>query len=165
MRTIEHGTMLDQVTAEQIAASNAYVVPTLAIADGLANYSDQLALPPSSQGKLVGLLERCYESIECCRAAGVKLGLGTDLFGPRHSRQGQEFMLRGEVSPAIDVLRSATSVNAEILQKSGELGCITEGALADLIVIDGNPLENLGLFIKPQETISLIMRDGDLVRN
>ena len=142
--------MIDRETAGHIAASDAYVVPTLAIGDAVSKCPDQVALPASSRDKLDGIIDHfmddCYRSIECCQAAGVKLGLGTDLFGTLHDRQGREFALRGEVSPAIDVLRSATSVNAEILQKPGELGCVAEGALADLIVIDGNPLKNLGLF-------------------
>ena len=60
-------------------------------------------------------------------------------------QQLHEFRLRGEVDTPLDVLRSATSVNAELLQMDGEIGCVTPGAHADLLAFDGNPLEDLSV--------------------
>lgn len=105
-------------------------------------------------------------SIETCQRAGVKLGLGTDLLGQAfHALQGGELSLRGELGPALDVLRSATSINAEILGKSGELGCIRAGAFADLLVLEGDPVRDLTLFRDPGRHIPVIMKGGRFVRN
>ncbi len=95
----------------------------------------------------------------------MKLGLGTDLFGEEfHGLQGGELKLRGEISPAIDVLRSATSIGAEILQKSGELGCIRPGALADILVLRGNPSRISACLENAAENIPMIMKGGTIVR-
>ena len=94
----------------------------------------------------------------------MKLGLGTDLFGPEyHPMQSREIELRCEVQAPIDVLRSATSVNAEIIQRSGELGTIALGARADLIALNDNPLKDPGIFSKPG-SMPLIVKGGEFVR-
>lgn len=165
VRSIEHGTEISASTAKLIADSSTYVVPTLSVIAVIRDHGKTLGLPPSSLDKVNGLYERALGSVENCVRAGVKLGLGTDLLGDYHKLQGGELLLRGEICKAIDVLRSVTSVNAEILQKPKELGCIVPGALADLIVLRGDPLEDLSLFADAERNIPLIMRDGRLIRN
>ena len=86
-----------------------------------------------------------FLSLEYLKRAGARMGLGTDLLGSLHVRQSTEFTLRARVLPAIDVLRSACSVNAELLSQTGTLGCIRAGAMADILVVDGNPLEDISL--------------------
>jgi imidazolonepropionase-like amidohydrolase len=109
--------------------------------------------------------DEAYRAIEVCRRAGVKLGLGTDILGHAfHPLQGGEFELRGRVEKPIDVLRSATSVNAELLQKSGELGQITPGAHADILVLDSDPFRDLTLFREPAK-IPIVMKGGAFIRN
>ncbi len=165
VRTVEHGSEILPDTAELLARTGTFVVPTMSVAAVLRDHAKELRLPPMSLGKIEGLYEKMQGSIENCARAGVKLGLGTDLLGDFHSYQGSEFGLRGELNKPIDVLRSATSINAEILQKPGELGCIAAGALADLIVVDGNPLEDLSLLADADKHIKLIVRNGELVKN
>jgi len=94
------------------------------------------------------------------KRAGVKMGLGTDLLGAQHVRQTSEFTLRAQVLPAIDILRSACAVNAELLGQSGRLGAIREGAAADLLVVDGNPLEDISVLARNGERLLAIMKDG-----
>jgi len=94
------------------------------------------------------------------KAAGVKMGLGTDLLGPHHVRQSSEFALRGKVLPAIDILRSACAVNAELMGQTGRLGCICKGAAADLLLVDGNPLEDISILAAGGERLASIVRDG-----
>jgi imidazolonepropionase-like amidohydrolase len=103
--------------------------------------------------------------LEICESAGTRMGFGTDLMGEMEFAQSHEFVIRARVQKPIDVLRSATSVNAEILKRSGELGTVAPGALADLVVVDGDPLVNISLLDGQGENLSLIMKDGDLYKN
>jgi imidazolonepropionase-like amidohydrolase len=75
-------------------------------------------------------------------------------------RQSSEFTLRAKVLPAIDVLRSACVVNAELLGQKGKLGCIREGATADLLVLDRNPLEDISVLASGGGSIPIVMKDG-----
>ena len=88
------------------------------------------------------MLDTALASIESCRRAGVKIGMGTDLFGTEfHDMQASEMRFRSAVDRPIDILRSATSVNAEIAQRSDDLGRVAPGYLADLLVLDSNPVK------------------------
>jgi len=166
VRSIEHGTEIRDSTAALIAGKGLFVVPTLSIAALLQTQGKDLGVPQVSMAKLQGLYAGMLESIEACNRAGVKLGLGTDLLDHRfHALQGREFKLRAEVSRPIDVLRSATSVNAELLQRGGELGCIRAGAYADLLVLDNDPLVDIESLGRPEESIALLMKAGELVKN
>jgi imidazolonepropionase-like amidohydrolase len=100
-----------------------------------------------------------------CTDAGVQLGFGTDLMGEMEYAQADEFAIRGRVQRPVDVLRSATSVNAEILQESGQLGIIAPGAAADLIVCEGDPLKDIALLAQPAKNLRLIMKDGAFHKN
>jgi imidazolonepropionase-like amidohydrolase len=130
-----------------------------------ASTDTTLAYPLWGLEKIKGLYEDMLKSIEACTRAGVKIGLGADLLDHEfHKLQGGELALRGEVNKPIDVLRSATSVNAELLQMQGQLGCIQPGAYADMLVLNGDPFNDLGLF-REQINIPLVMKGGACVRN
>ena len=86
------------------------------------------------------------------RKHGVPIGLGTDLWGPRHRSRNCASWSCGSIRLAAEILRSATAVNAELLQEKGMLGVIAEGAHADLLVIDGNPLADLGVLLDRRRT-------------
>ena len=166
VRSIEHGSDISESTATLIADNGVFVVPTLTVMDVIQKNGEELGLPSASLSKLQGLYERALCSIEICSRAGVKVGLGADLLGHQyHPLQGRELLLRGEVNTPIEVLRSATSVNAELLQKSGELGCIAPDAYADILILNGDPLKDLSLFQHADKNIPVIMKGGTLVRN
>uniref|UniRef100_UPI0038F63A1A amidohydrolase family protein n=2 Tax=Bacteria TaxID=2 RepID=UPI0038F63A1A len=74
-----------------------------------------------------------YRELELCRKAGVKMAYGSDLLGALEDEQTGEFKIRGEVMPAIDVIRSATLIGAEVVRQEGKLGTIQPGAYADLL--------------------------------
>ncbi|MEZ5927892.1 MAG: amidohydrolase family protein [Parvularculaceae bacterium] len=166
VRTIEHATETSSETAALIARKQVYVVPTLSILKIMRDNGPELNLPASSVQKIGGLYEQSLASIERCSQAKAAIGFGTDLVGEKfYSLQGMEFSLRGEVQAPIDVLRSATSINADILQQRGRLGCIKADALADLIVMRGDPLRDLSLFSAPEKNMPFVMRGGAIVRN
>lgn len=161
VRSIEHGTLIDEETARFVAASESFVVPTMAVIFALVDDGLALGLPKVSYDKLLRVADHALTGLETMRNAGVRMGFGTDLLGQHHTRQGTEFTLRSRVLPAIDILRSATSVNAALLNEEGRLGCVREGALADLIVVDGDPLADIECLAVPHGgKLAAIMKDG-----
>jgi imidazolonepropionase-like amidohydrolase len=165
VRSIEHGTLIDSETARLVAESPAYVVPTLVVIDRALKFGAEAGLPAASLGKLKEIAAHSREAFDHCVQAGVKIGFGTDLLGALHAYQNLEFTIRREFSPAIDVLRSATSVNAALVGRQGELGVVDERARADLIVIDGNPLNDITVLERSAETLRLVMKDGVIYKN
>jgi imidazolonepropionase-like amidohydrolase len=167
IRSIDHATTVSDATAKLIADSGtSYTVPTLAVVHQVTESGAAAGMPPESVAKIKGVLKQMLASIEACRRAGVKIGLGTDLFGTDfHDMQANEFRYRAEVDHPIDILRSATSVNAEIMQRKGELGVIAPGGKADMILLDGDPLQDIAIFERFRTHMPLIVKGGELVRN
>jgi imidazolonepropionase-like amidohydrolase len=163
VRSIEHGTLMDRESADVVAKAGAFVVPTLAIIESLRQAP--LGLPPAALEKLAAIGDQAASAVAHCRAAGVKLGLGTDLFGALRDQQSREFEVRGRHESSLDVLRSATSVNAELIGLQGEVGTLRAGAAADLIAVSGDPLANVGVLADPQRHLKLVVHDGRVIQN
>ena len=159
VRTIEHGNLLDERTATVMAEHGAYLVPTLIAYDAMGRRGAALGLPAVSYRKNLEVLDAGLSSIEIARRAGVRIGLGTDLVGDLEDEQLREFRNRCEVDTVTDVLRSATSVNAAILRRP-DLGVIREGAVADVVVLAGNPFEQTDVLWSPDR---LVIRSGKVV--
>ena len=159
VRTIEHGNLLDERTATVMAEHGAYLVPTLIAYDAMGRRGPGLGLSPVSERKNREVLEAGLSSIGIARRAGVRIGLGTDLVGDLEDEQLLEFRNRCEVDTVGDVLRSATSVNASILRRP-DLGVIREGAVADLVVLAGNPFDRTDMLWSPER---LVIRSGKVV--
>jgi imidazolonepropionase-like amidohydrolase len=141
VRSIEHGNLLDVETAEAMAAAGAFLVPTLATYDAMARRGAELGLAAVSQRKNDEVLDAGRKAVEIARAAGVRVGFGTDLMGAVEDEQLQGLRAQIEVDGVLDALRSATSVNAELLGRS-DLGRVQEGCAGDLLVVPGNPFED-----------------------
>ncbi len=160
VRCIEHGTLIDPETARFVAEKGAYVVPTMATIFALVELGQELGFPPASQEKAAFAFRSALEGMAFMRDAGVKLGFGTDLLGETYVRQCREFAIRKAVFSPIDILRQATSMGAEILMREGELGCIRPGAHADLLLVDGNPLEDIDLLAADGARLAAIVKGG-----
>ena len=160
VRSIEHGNLIDRATAEHVAGANGFVVPTLVTYDALHRFGKEFGFPEVSMAKLAEVREAGIGSLEILQRAGVKIGYGTDLLGPMHRHQSREFVLRAEAMSPSEIIRSATIVNAELLNRSGELGVVAPGARADLITVDGNPLADISLLDGQGEHLTHIMKDG-----
>ena len=165
VRTIEHGNLIDAATAALMAKNGAYLVPTLVTFKALATHGGSLGFPPDMLAKLSSIVEVGTRSLRLAYAAGVKMAYGTDLLGELHKYQSEEFLIRAEVLPALEVLRSATTIAAEVLRMEGRLGVIAAGAFADLVVVDGNPLDNLGLLQEQGTYLPCIIKGGRVVKN
>ena len=164
VRTIEHGNFLDQKTAQLLADRQAFLVPTLATYYATHENRDRLNLSTDMQQKLSAILDAGVNSIDTALRAGVRVGFGTDLIGNMHEFQSEEFTLRARAQSAYDVICSATTVNADILRMTGRLGVIAPGALADLIVVEGNPANDLSLLQHQGRHLDLIVKNGEIVK-
>lgn len=164
VRSIEHANLIDAQTAILAAEAGAFVVPTLATYEALARFGSSQGAPAHPLAKLDEVRIRGVEAIRICRNAGVKLAFGTDLLGPLHAFQRDEFRLRSAVETPFETLLAATSTNAELLKMEGKLGVVLPGAYADLLVIDGNPLDDISLLAVESEAISQIWSRGRRVR-
>jgi imidazolonepropionase-like amidohydrolase len=160
VRSIEHGNLIDRATAEHVAGADAFVVPTLVTYDALHRFGRDLGFTEANMAKLAEVREAGLGSLEILQRAGVKIGFGTDLLGPMHRHQSREFVIRAEAMAPIDIVRSATLINAELLNRNGELGVVAPGARADLIAVDGDPLADISLLDGQGEHLTHIMKDG-----
>jgi imidazolonepropionase-like amidohydrolase len=148
-----------------MAEHGAYLVPTQVTYDALYRNWKRLGWSAHMVTKLDEVLRQGVDAISIARKAGVKIAFGTDLLGDMHPDQSLEFTLRAGAMPAAEILRSATHVNAELLGQEGHLGVIAEGAHADLVVVDGDPLEDLSLLQGQGNRLPLIMKAGVLHKN
>lgn len=164
VRSIEHATMLEADGVAAIVEHGAYAVPTLAIIDAIRAVGPAMGLPASALDKVREVSAHAATSLDRLHRAGAKIGFGTDLLGSVMDRQSREFALRREIMSPIAILRSATSVNAALLGMEGKLGTIAHGALADLLLVDGNPLDDISI-LERHDRIALIVADGRIRRN
>jgi imidazolonepropionase-like amidohydrolase len=165
VRTIEHGNLIDEPTAATMARKGAFLVPTLIAYDSMRRRGREYGLSEYSLQKNEVVLAAGLRSVELARNAGVKIGFGTDLLGQLQDDQSREFLIRAELMKPAQIIHSATIVNAEILQREGELGELKPGAYADLLVVDGDPLADLNLFQDEGRHLSAIMKGGRFYKN
>ena len=161
MRTIEHGNLLDAEAAKVMADHGAFLVPTSVTYRALHGpRRREFGFPEVSMQKLGDVLEVGMRAIEIARDAGVRIGHGSDLLGECQVYQSDEFAIKAEVLGNHEAIRQATEVNADILNMGGELGVVRAGALADLVVVDGDPLADIGLLAGQGAHMPAIMKGG-----
>ena len=166
IRSIEHGSLITYKTAKKIYKSGIYVVPTLSAGHLIEKNYKQLGLSYDSLKKVREVNKKRSIAIQNCFKAKVKMGLGSDLHGREYlQNQSKELVLRSEFQDNIEVLKSATVINAEILQMKGKIGTIEENALADLIILNDNPIKNINVFNDPNKNVRFILKDGEVVKN
>ena len=165
VRSVEHGNLLDESSVDLLLEHDAFLVPTLATYQALADEGIAAGLPQDSYRKVFDVLDAGKRALEMAWRGGVKLVYGTDLLGTMRRRQLDEFSIRGEIMPAGDVLRAATCNAADLLGRSGELGELIPGAHADLLVLEGDPLADLSVMTRPETNLRLIMKGGAIYKN
>jgi imidazolonepropionase-like amidohydrolase len=165
VRSIEHGNLIEDASAHLMAERGCFLVPTLVTYDQIALSGKALKFPEGSLRKLQEVLHAGAGAIEIALRAGVKVGFGTDLLGETHKAQSKEFALRAQVQSNADILRSVTIVNADLLQRSDQLGVLKPGAFADVLLVDGDPLEDLGVLGGQGDRLDVIVRGGVICKN
>ncbi|HKR72465.1 MAG TPA: amidohydrolase family protein [Streptosporangiaceae bacterium] len=157
VRTIEHGNLLDAATAELF--QDAYLVMNLVTYWALQTEGREFGLPEASFRKIGEVLDGGMRALELAHASGIKVGYGTDLLGGMHRHQSQEFVIRSEIQAPIDIIRSATTVGAEIVGMSGKLGTLEPAAFADFVALSRDPLDDIGA-LADATAIRYIVKNG-----
>jgi imidazolonepropionase-like amidohydrolase len=165
VRSIEHGTLIDEDTARFVAERGVYIVPTMVVIFALVEMGKELGFPAVSQDKAEYAYKQALSGMDKMRCAGVKVGFGTDLLGSTYVQECREFTIRSEVFTPLELLRQATSINAELMMQQGKLGCIAPGAHADLLVVDGNPVRDISLLAADGKSLRMIVRAGEIVKD
>lgn len=171
VKTIEHGNLLSRETVEIMKEKDAWLsVQPLLDDEDRFTFND-----PFSTQKWIEVTDGTGKVIEMAKDVGVKIAFGTDmLFDPAVAEKQGKFLAKmSNWFTPYEVMVMATSTNAELLElagprhpyKAGSLGQIVEGAYADLILVDGNPLEDINLVADPHENFDLIMKDGVIFKN
>jgi imidazolonepropionase-like amidohydrolase len=159
IRSIEHGNLIDADAAAEVVAQGAWVVPTMVAYEGLERLGREAGVDAGRLAKNDEVRRAGLGAFTILRAAGAKVGFGTDLLGSLEPMQPMEFTLRAVVETAADIVRSATSVNADLLGRP-DLGRVAVGATADLAVFDGDPLTDVGVLARPEETLRMVVTEG-----
>lgn len=166
VRSIEHANFVSEETVAMIGAAGAYLVPTFISLVQRAESAAEHGLAPGIVANLQRTIARGRQVYAWARRHGVPIGLGTDLWGPEAQRaQLREFEMRRDLDTPAAILRSATVTNAALMMQAGKLGTLAAGACADLLVVDGDPLSDIGVLLDPQRHLKLIMKDGQLYKN
>ncbi|MBN9540962.1 MAG: hypothetical protein BGN99_08660 [Alphaproteobacteria bacterium 65-37] len=165
VRTIEHGNLIDDKAARLLKSKGGYMVANLVTYFEMKDRAAQFGMSADQLAKNDVVLEGALRSLEICKKAGVKVGYGTDLLGQLQTEQSREFVLRAQVLKPIEIIRQATVIGAEILRQEGKLGVVAPGAYADLIVVDGDPLKQLELFLDQGRHLPAIMKAGRFHKN
>jgi imidazolonepropionase-like amidohydrolase len=172
VKCIEHGQLMDEATAKLMAEKGVWFSAQPFLDDEDANPQKEGSENRRKQIEVSNGTDNAYK---LAKKYNVKIAFGTDcLFdGKLSGRQGAKLAKLSRWFTPYEVLRMATSQNAELLAmcgprnpyKQGKLGVIEEGAYADMILVDGNPLQNLNLIADPGKNFVLIMKDGVIYKN
>ena len=140
------------------------LVPTLLAYEHDAEFGERYGYSAPVREKLAVGAEHGRQALATAQQAGVKIGSGSDMIGPAVALMGQEIASQGEVMGAEAALRAATQVNAELCGLGDELGTVEVGKLADLIVTEHNPLDDLRI-LGSAEGIAAVVKGGEVVRS
>jgi imidazolonepropionase-like amidohydrolase len=162
VRSLEHCNLIDETSVDLFVKHGAWMVPTLSTYEVLGVEG---GYPEDVIAKLAEVKDHGLHALEIAAKGAVKLAYGTDLLGPMHKHQLREFAIRSAVQPPVEVVRSATCYAAELFRETGRTGVIAEGARADLLVVDGDPLKDLACLQDPERRLLAIMKDGVFYKN
>lgn len=169
-KTLEHANLMTEKTVELAVEKGVYISPQAGFF--LAPAPDSFT--PAQKERQKQAADGLDSLMKACKKHNAKVLFGNDLVASMESKklQLEEFIHRTKWFSNAEILQQATAINGEVLALSGprnpypgKLGIIEEGALADLLLINGNPLEDISILTKPDENLALIMKDGKIYKN
>jgi imidazolonepropionase-like amidohydrolase len=163
VRSIEHGNFLTDFEARAIAARGAYLVPTMAIYLVAAELGSHSGYTPEVQQKIVAAAEHAERAVKFALDAGVLIGSGSDMVGSELPWMGREHGFKASIMGAKLAIEATTRVNAELFGMADRIGTITVGKQADLVWIDGNPLDDIAL-LADSSKVKMVIKHGKIVR-
>jgi len=168
VKSIEHGLLLDEETAKLVAENdvviNTQIVTyrTLQDIEGISQTNlEKLELVLAGQDELIRLIKK-YD---------IVTGFGTDFVFGGYVLIGEEFVARSEYWSAAEVMRQATSEGGKVIRMAGNLnrhgdfGEIREGWVADILLINGNPFDDISILKEPETSLAVIIKGGEIVKN
>lgn len=165
VRTIEHGNLIDDASAKLMADKGMFLVANLVTYFEMKKHAAEYGMNADMLAKNDLVIDGALKSLEICKRHGVPVAYGTDLLGQLQVAQSEEFTLRARVLSPAEIIRSATTIGANVVRMEGKLGCLKPGAFADLLVVDGNPLKDLKLLQGQGQHLSVIMKGGRFHKN
>lgn len=165
VRTIEHGNLIDDASAKLMAEKGMFMIANLVTYYAMRERAAEFGMTGDMLAKNDLVIDGGLRSLEICKRAGVPVAYGTDLLGALQVEQSREFAIRSEVMSPIEIIRAATTIGAQIIRQEGKLGTLKAGAYADLLLVDGNPLKNLGLLQEQGKHLAAIMKGGKFHKN
>src|SRR5215468_4549526 len=159
VRSIEHGNLIDEAGAREIRRAGAFLVPTMVTYEAIWREGKTYGIGDHQLAKINMAREKSVEGLTHAYRVGCKIGSGSDLLGDMQAQRAVELELKAQVMKPMDVLLSATRVNAELFRMEKDIGSVEPGKLADLIVVKGDPLRDLTLF-QNANNLELIMKGG-----
>ena len=163
IRTIEHGNLISKTGAKALKQVGAYLVPTLSayhIAGQDANKKS--GLPDVYIKKIRKAGKKSFESLKIAFETGCTIGSGSDILGPDQKRKkALELELKATVMGSYNAIKSATIVNAQMMGIDKEIGSLRPGKIADMIVVDGNPINDISILQNFEQTIVCVIKDGE----
>jgi imidazolonepropionase-like amidohydrolase len=177
VKCLDHGHLLNEETIKLIKEKDAWLVPQAFWNDTPASFwvPGMDTIPEALNKKIKPVLEGTDNVFKLAKRHDVNVGFGSDAYGDLgyESYALTEFTSRTKWYSNLEILKQATTENSKLFSLSGKLnpyakgkiGVIEEGAYADLLIYNGNPLENMEVIANPKENLKLIMKDGKIYKN
>jgi imidazolonepropionase-like amidohydrolase len=166
VRSIEHANFVSEATVERMARARAFFDPTFISLVQRIESAPETGLSAGIVNNLKATVARGHQVYQWAKRYGVPIAMGTDLWGPEAQHcQVREFTMRIDLDEPANIVRSATRINADLLNQTGNLGVVAEGAYADLLAVDGNPLADVRVLTNPAKNLKLIVKDGIIYKN
>ena len=162
VRSIEHANWVDTTSAVAMAEAGVFAVPTIATYELLARDGADGGMPADQIQQVKDVLASAYDALALLRDAGVKIASGSDVLGPHQGQKALELELKARVLGPMGALVAATATNAQLLGLADEIGTISADKLADLILVDGNPADDIRILQDPSR-IHVVMLGGEIV--
>jgi imidazolonepropionase-like amidohydrolase len=163
VRSIEHGNLLDEATAASMKQHDAWLVPTLITYDMIDRHGPAQGVPENMLRKVRQAKSKGEEAVRIAMAAGVSIGSGSDLLGTMQPHKAKELALKAAIMGNMAAIVSATSANARLFHLEDRIGTVAVGKQADLIVVDGDPANDITVLESP-ENVKLVMKEGAIMK-